>query len=153
VKLEPIFLAPRPIPKSMPTRRAWLLAGCAFAAGAVTGSACQSWFGAPSAGTPPAPLDPTHAWLRRICDDATPIEELLKHRLLLYLHIAKWRDDAMLWHGIDRLENTILSRIELADRRRMANELVLFLDRTQVKPADARSRWDLDGLRAIAGGR
>lgn len=152
MKLEPVFLvAPLPAPKSMPTRRAWLLAGGAFVAGTVTGSACQSWFGAQAA-APPPPVDPTHAWLRTLCDDGTPIEELLTNRAFLLLNLPKWSDDPLLWHGIDRLVGAARERSELPDRKRLALELAGFLENTEL-PADASLRWDLEALRAIGRGR
>lgn len=161
MKLQPVYLvAPMPAPKSMPTRRAWLLATGAFAVGAVAGSACQSWLGGDDAAPAPEPepepaaqaaLDPMQEWLRKVCDDGTGIEELIRHRLSLYMQLPKWRDDPLLWHGIDRLASVVLETAELADRRRLAFELSLFLQNAEL-PAGASDRWDLDALLAIARG-
>jgi hypothetical protein len=151
MKLEPVYLlAPKPAPKSMPTRRAWLLAGCAFAAGVVGGSACQSWFGVGKPETPPQ-IDPMRDWLQKVCADSTPIEQLLQYRLSLYMQLPKWSDDALLWRGIDRLVAIVMSKADLADRKRVALELLLFLENADL-PDDAAGRWDLESLRRIARG-
>jgi hypothetical protein len=90
-------------------------------------------------------------WLQKVCADSTPIEQLLQYRLSLYMQLPKWSDDALLWRGIDRLVAIVMSKADLADRKRVALELLLFLENADL-PDDAAGRWDLESLRRIARG-
>ena len=122
MRLEPVFLvAPRPKPPSIPTRRAFLMAGCAFAAGSIVGGACGYTIGAmgrgsdvgsASAGPAEIELKPTGDAdldeLQRLAVKA-PIDELWeKANLFLGTRSFSYRDDAILYRGVERLALEVL---------------------------------------------
>jgi hypothetical protein len=118
-----VFLvAPKPKPPSMPTRRAFLLAGGTFAIGSVLGAACGY-----SAGVERAKAAPTDAAapgveedlkpsgdveldeLRRLAVKA-PIEELMARANLLVACVrAEYKHDAILWRGVERVADALIA--------------------------------------------
>lgn len=126
MRLDPVFLvAPKPTPPSMPTRRAFLVAGATFSFGVAIGGACGYSVGAARAaaaapaGEPElessgdADLDE----LRRLAVKA-PIEELIERRLVFLSCVAKeYRRDAILWLGVERLAHTVQRDSQFPDRR------------------------------------
>ena len=125
MKLEPVFLlAPEPAPPSMPTRRAFLLAGGMFAAGSILGGSCGYALGV-SAGraaqepkdagkeAPAKPkLEPSGDveldYWRRLAVEA-PLDELFsKASAFLSVQLDDYRTDAILWVGIDRLTREVI---------------------------------------------
>lgn len=126
MKLEPVFLlAPEPAPPSMPTRRAFLLAGGMFAAGSILGGSCGYALGV-SAGraaqepkdagkeAPAKPkLEPSGDveldYWRRLAVEA-PLDELFsKASEFLAAQTFDYRSDRVLWVGIDRLSAELTS--------------------------------------------
>jgi hypothetical protein len=143
MKLEPVFLvAPKPKPPSMPTRRAFLLAGATFTLGAVTGGACGYSIGAAAAVPPAAEEIPPSGdveldELRRLAVKA-PIEELVERRLTFTNSVFKdYPTDELLWRGVGRLCDAVLAGHAMADRRLFARFLAQMIqqgDQRVTKP-------------------
>jgi len=120
MKLDAVFLvAPKPKPPSIPTRRAFLIAGGMFATGAMLGGACGYSIGAAVApgpavepGKEPEPdLVPSGDVeldeLRRLAVKA-PIEELVERASrFLQMRVQSYKTDAILWRGVDRLSREV----------------------------------------------
>jgi len=124
MRLDAVFLvAPKPKPPSIPTRRAFLIAGGMFATGAVLGGACGYSIGA-AAGSGPAAApgaepdlvpsgDVELDELRRLAVKA-PIEELVERGLLfLSMRVESYKTDAVLWRGVDRLSLAMVENASL----------------------------------------
>jgi len=130
MRIDPVFLvAPKPAPKAVPTRRAFLMAGGAFAFGSMIGGACGYSLGVAQG----APVEATAEKgggeelgssgdaqldeLRRLAVKA-PIEEF----------VAKWNpwwgefdftytSDPVLWKGLNRLAAWAIHQPERAERQ------------------------------------
>lgn len=157
MKLEPVYLVgPPPTPKTTTTRRAFLWASCAAVGAGAAGLASGLLLGGsgpePASPAQPTPEDARLKWLRGLCDDKTPLDELIRHRGSLMLYLPDYRDDALLWHGIERLGSAVIEDRNLTDRRRLAIELLAFLDHGLVAVG-----FDLQtlvqGLREVVRGR
>ncbi len=118
------FVAPKPKVPSMPTRRAFLLAGGMFLSGSMIGVSCGYSAGyaagksaaepkeASAAKAPEFDLSPSGDIeldeLRRLAVKA-PLDELFERGLLfLSSRVAPYKDDVILWHGVDRMSKEIL---------------------------------------------
>ena len=129
MRLEPVYLlAPKPKPPSMPTRRAILIAGSTFVAGFGVGGACGYAAGsrvAPAGESTSEPeLQPSGDAdldeLRRLAVKA-PIEELMQNAVVFAnLVRATYRDDEILWRGMDRIAAALISGYQIPDRRKAA---------------------------------
>ncbi|MCA8966690.1 MAG: hypothetical protein KDC48_17550 [Planctomycetes bacterium] len=116
MRIDPVFLvAPKPAPKAVPTRRAFLMAGGAFAFGSMIGGACGYSLGVAQG----APVEATAEKgggeelgssgdarldaLRRLAVKA-PIEELVKNWNEWFAYFdTEYQSDPVLWRGMDRL--------------------------------------------------
>lgn len=126
MKLDPIFVvAPPSSPRSMPTRRAFLIAGSTFTLGTAVGGACGYSIAAAASGSNGAAieesLEPSGDFeldeLRRLAVKA-PIEELLEKRLVFVNSLTKdYPMDRVLWRGVDRLSAAVLGGQAITDRR------------------------------------
>lgn len=111
------IVAPKPKVPSMPTRRAFLLAGSTFVVGACVGGAAVHALHAPvvdEAMTPTgnAELDE----LRRLAVRA-PIDELLrKGPPFLMAFTTTYPEDAVLWRGVLRMSDAMVAGTEV-DRK------------------------------------
>ncbi|MBL9075880.1 MAG: hypothetical protein JNL08_00165 [Planctomycetes bacterium] len=125
MRLDPVFVvAPEPTAPTMPTRRAFLLAGATFTFGAAIGGACGYSAGAAQAAGSAAPReeeltpsgDSDLDELRRLAVKA-PIEELIERRLVFLRSVgALYRRDDTLWRGVVRLSEAVRSRDGFPDR-------------------------------------
>lgn len=124
MKLDPVFLvAPQPNPPTMPTRRAFLIAGSTFTLGTAVGGACGYSIAAkpdPVAAGDVA-LEPTNDVeldeLRRLAVKA-PIAELIEKRLVFLNSLTKsYPKDEVLWKGASRLADAVLGNRPISDRR------------------------------------
>ncbi|MCA8973367.1 MAG: hypothetical protein KDC98_01530 [Planctomycetes bacterium] len=121
MKLEPVYLlAPEPEPPSMPTRRAFLLAGGMFAAGSICGGACGYTIGVVSSqgeekvGEFAPSGDRELDYWRNLAVKA-PLDELFARAPnFLTAQMADYKNDEVLWRGVDRLSHEIISN---PDRR------------------------------------
>ena len=140
MRIEPVYLvAPRPKPPSMPTRRAFLLAGSTFVCGLGIGGACGYAAGTARSGDDPVaddePLQPSGDALldelRRLAIQA-PIAELIAKRLdfLNHLH-ATYRTDAIAWRGVERLGDAVLRGEPIPNRRIFARWLAQLLENAE----------------------
>jgi hypothetical protein len=123
----------------MPTRRAFLLTGGAFAMGVGLGGACGYAAGVqrgqgdqverPAPDEPLAPSgDADLDELRRLAVKA-PIEELVEHRLtFVYTATTTYRSDKVLWRGIERLCDAALSSREIPNKRIFAKALAQVIE-------------------------
>jgi len=135
MRLEPVYLlAPKPKPPSVPTRRAFLIAGGTFFAGIGLGGACGYAAGSArsdgnsngdgNGDTRSDALTPTGDAnldeLRRLAMQA-PIEELTGQWLpfLTLLHDT-YQSDEFLWHGAKRICDEAINNQSLADRSKIA---------------------------------
>jgi hypothetical protein len=140
MRLDPIYVvAPTPPPPSMPTRRAFLLAGATFTLGAAVGGACGYSVGAAqAAATPPpeeVPASGDHELdeLRRLAVKA-PIEELIEKRLVFVNCLfADYPSDPILWRGAERLCNAVLEGQEMPQRRMFAVALAQVIEKGDPK--------------------
>lgn len=124
MRIEPVFLvAPRPDPTRVPTRRAFLFAGGAFAFGSVIGGACGYSIGAAKGSAVEATGEKASEQegeleksgdarldaLRRLAVKA-PVEDLVKNwnewSTDFYFD---YPEDAVLWKGADRLVDWALT--------------------------------------------
>jgi hypothetical protein len=151
MRIEPVYLvypparAPQP-----PTRRAFLLAGAAFAGGTLVGGACGYTVGARLAApvAEPEKLDVRLKELRRLAVDA-PVEEL----------VGKWGewfswfnfdypDDVVLWRGLDRLAEWALENQTVADEPILTMLLEMSkIDKRQPESTLKRSRARLQAVK------
>ncbi len=126
MRLDPVFVvAPKPVPPTVPTRRAFLVAGATFVFGAAVGGACGYSAGvasvaAKSADPAAAELEPSGDLeldeLRRLAVKA-PIEELIEKRLWFLRSVgAIYRRDDVLWEGLVRLSEAVRSNPKFPDR-------------------------------------
>ncbi len=165
MRLEPVFVvAPKAAP-SMSTRRAFLLAGGTFAAGATLGGACgyamgsQAAADAGSTAAPPSadpaadePLKPSGDVeldeLRRLAVKA-PIDELVKQERIFLTYFGRhYRNDEILWRGVERLCAEVLKRADYPERRIAAGVLAQMIEAGE--PGLKRLIGDrLQSLRAI----
>jgi hypothetical protein len=149
---EAVFVLARPKAPSMPTRRAFVIAGCTFAAGMVVGGACGYSAGVAADGerageTLPPTSDPDLHELRRLAVVA-PIDELIAHRgVFISLISDTYRSDAILWRGIDRLCEAVL-RGTVQNRRLLALALCGVIERGEEPHASARHH-QLEALRLV----
>ena len=150
MKLEPVYLvAPKRVP-SMPTRRAFLIAGGTFVLGSGLGGACGYAMGArpvdangkaTEGGVPvEAELEKSGDVeldeLRRLAVKA-PIAELLERRVMFVVAATKlYRTDAVVWKGIARMSDAILSTPSIVDRRVTAQYLAQEIERSDPKVRD-----------------
>ncbi len=149
MKLEPVYLvAPKPKPRSMPSRRAFLGMGLAFLGGGAIGSACGYSVGA--ARTPAAPasedaLTPSGNEeldeLRRLATKA-PIEELMgRGTQFTTLLATKYRADAIAWRGVDRIAKVLVEDLNRPRRRPLAVWLAGVIDEADPAIRDEHERW------------
>lgn len=125
MRLDPVYVvAPKPAPPSMPTRRAFLVAGSTFALGAAFGGACGYSLGVASASSDAPAAEPDLEpsgdadldELRRLAVKA-PIEELVEKRLVFLSCVAKeYRSDITLWMGVRRLASAVQAQPTFPDR-------------------------------------
>lgn len=112
MKLDPVYLlAPKPKPPSMPTRRAALIAGATFLAGAGLGSAC----GYAAGSSPAAAAENQEAeWLaptgdaqldelRRLAIKAPDDELWSKRNIFMDMLFTTYPNDTAAWSGVERL--------------------------------------------------
>lgn len=134
MKLDPVFIiAPKPKPPSMPTRRAFVLAGATFALGAAAGGACGYSLGAAANAQPEeeelAPSgDAELDELRRLAIKA-PISELVQHRLMYLNSLSRYyRKDEVLWRGFERLCDVVMQDAAFPERRLSARLLAQMIE-------------------------
>jgi hypothetical protein len=123
MKLDPVMLvAPTRDRASMPTRRAFLIAGGTFVLGSGFGGACGFAMGRGSVAAAPAEeLAPSGDVeldeLRRLAVKA-PIEELIERRMVFVELLRRsYRRDLVLWRGMKRLVDALLGDPRFPDRR------------------------------------
>lgn len=131
MRLEPVYLvAPRQTPPTMPSRRAFLLAGGAFVVGSAMGGACGYSLGVGSGGevAPESSGDATLDELRRLAVKA-PIEELVQQRMFFANTLVDhYRNDGILWDGTVRLAEALLRDPKFQDRRVFSRFLMQLID-------------------------
>jgi hypothetical protein len=111
----------------MPNRRAFLLAGSTFVFGGACGYALGSAGGSSNAAEetrlPPASGNAELDELRRLAVQAPIAELVAQHLAFMELLMDKYRDDAHLWRGVDRMVNHVLNTPTLAQRHIVAQLL------------------------------
>lgn len=134
MRIEPVYLVSPPARASQPpTRRAFLLAGAAFAGGTLVGGACGYTVGvqlaAPAAEQKEKP-DIRLKELRRLAVEA-PVEELVSKWAEWFSSFAtEYSDDPILWQGADRLAKWSLEN-QSATEPQLARMLVSLTFRDQ----------------------
>ena len=153
MRLDPIFVvAPVPPPPSMPTRRAFLLAGATFTLGTAVGGACGYSIAAKQEAVETEELassgDVELDELRRLAVKA-PIAELVERRLVFLNSLTKdYRKDEVLWRGVDRLAAAVLVDLSFPDRRVSARLIAQVIDLAD-PPFQARYAESAKKLRAV----
>ena len=111
-----------PSASSVPTRRAFVIAGATFVMGATLGGG-YGYSMAATRAAPPGHLEETPAGdaeleeLRWLAVKA-PIEELIERRLnFTYSAFRDYPEDPVLWQGIERLCDATLGGASIPDRR------------------------------------
>ena len=148
MRIEPIYLlAPKPKPPSIPTRRAFLIAGGTFFAGIGLGGACGYAAGIGASGneggtktknetgpTGDANLDR----LRWLAVDAS-IDVLIDNRnAFLNVLSSAYPKDLIAWQGVDRLVEAILDGRQLPNTRAFAQYLSQVIERGDPTVAESR---------------
>jgi len=139
MRLDPVFVvAPKPVPPTVPTRRAFLVAGATFVFGAAVGGACGYSAGVASV-APAKSADPADAELepsgdleldelRRLAVKA-PIEELIEKRLVFLNCLSKdYPRDRILWIGVRRLGERVLTDSKVSGRRLFSHFLAQVIE-------------------------
>lgn len=142
MRLDPVFVvAPKPKPPTMPTRRAFLLAGATFTFGAAVGGACGYSVGAEravgDAGEEDLASSGDHELdeLRRLAVKA-PIEELVEKRMIFLNSFTKvYPRDPYLWTGAGRLAKATIAGQPFSDRRLFARFLAQIIEGSDPKYA------------------
>ena len=124
MRLDPVFLVAPKTATTMPTRRAFLIAGSTFTFGTLVGGACGYSLGARAQPAPtPAEeeLKPSGDLeldeLRRLAVKA-PIAELTAKRVSFTFAVSNvYRRDEVLWRGIERLCAEVVANEKFSDRR------------------------------------
>ncbi|MBM4060664.1 MAG: hypothetical protein FJ265_06165 [Planctomycetes bacterium] len=115
MRIAPVYVIAPLAGKTLPTRRAFLLASGTFLAGTVVGGACGYSLGAARAGAAPqqepelpSSNDVELDELRRLAVKA-PIDELFEKALpFLHIRVSTYKNDEILWRGVDRLSKEII---------------------------------------------
>lgn len=144
MRLDPVFVvAPEPTAPTMPTRRAFLLAGATFTFGAAIGGACGYSAGAAQAAGSAAPReeeltpsgDSDLDELRRLAVKA-PIEELIERRLpFVNAVFADYPKDEILWRGVGRLCDVVLRDNSLPGRSSFSRALAQVIEKSEASGA------------------
>lgn len=128
MRLDAVFVvAPKPQPPSMPTRRAFLIAGSTFATGALLGGACGYSIGAamnsssstasPAAEPELVPSGDVELDYYRELAVKAPISDLVNERLNFLNALTKvYPKDEILWRGVARLCDEVAARENFPDR-------------------------------------
>ena len=145
MRLEPVQLvAPEPSPSPMASRRAFLIAGGTFFAGLGLGGRLASGAGSVAEEPHALPLpedDQLLAELRELATDRS-MEELIESRLtLLHFVRSRYRDDALLMRGVERLARACITLPEFPDR---------FVSSRSIASAIDASRAASPSLREVA---
>lgn len=121
-----VFVRPAPKVPSMPTRRAFVIAGCTFAAGIAVGGACGYSAGVavgagsgrdPASDEIPKSGDAELDELRRLAVKA-PIDELMGHSsLFIELATRRYDRDEVLWKGVERVCDALLAGHQVTNSR------------------------------------
>jgi hypothetical protein len=165
MKIDPIYLlAPEPKPPSMPTRRAFLLAGGTLVIGAVAGGACGYSMGLaaqPNGGQEPKPAnaaakveeelktsgDAELDYWRQVAVKA-PLDELFaKGVMFLSVRVSDYPKDPVLWQGVERMIAEVIGN----ESRVVDEGLVGFLASqviSSARPAEPSLREFVPVLRA-----
>ena len=138
MRLEPVYLvASKPKPPSIPTRRALLIAGGAMLAGLAIGGAGgyaasstrrvregdEDGRNASTAEPQARAEDLTLDQLRHLATDA-PIGELMRRSILILTLLRDtYPDDAILWHGAERIGAELCANADIDNRRILARWL------------------------------
>jgi hypothetical protein len=166
MKIDAVYLlAPEPKPPSIPTRRAFLLAGGTLVIGALAGGACGYSMGLaarpngggeqkPAAGAPQAKVeeelktsgDAELDYWRQVAVKA-PLDELFaKGVMFLGVRVRDYPQDPILWLGVERMVRELD-----ANPLRTADEIVLMLLPAQIdsqsRPAEPSLREFVPALR------
>ncbi len=124
MKLDPVYLVAPSSAPSMPTRRAFLIAGTTFTLGTAVGGACgysigaaRSTDAAPAEQDLPPSGDVELDELRRLAVKA-PIEELVEKRNNFLASLSRdYRNDEVLWRGVERLTARVIADNSFPQRR------------------------------------
>ncbi|MCR9244617.1 MAG: hypothetical protein NXI31_06265 [bacterium] len=162
MKLQPVYLlAPEPEPKSMTSRRAFLLAGCTFATGTLIGGACGYSLGASrGSGEPEDPKkvgsndevelkstgDSTLDELRRLAIKAPVGDLCAKADLFMNLKGLDYPDDPVLWQGMGRLMEEAVNNPNQPFERNTLSLLIRFVEKAN-PPQELRLDRYLPALR------
>jgi len=146
MRLDAVFVtAPKAKDPAMPTRRAFLLAGCTFTLGTAVGGACGYSLGSTAmpVATPrpeedlPSSGDVELDELRRLAVKA-PIAELVEKRQIFMVSLWEYKTDDILWKGVDRLSDAVLRDPSFPDRRIFA---AILIQTFQKAAPDRRSKY------------
>jgi hypothetical protein len=145
MRLEPVYLVGGKKKPSMPTRRAFLMAGSTLVLGVGVWGACgysvglrvgRSEAAGREAGLPPTSGDARLDELRRLALVA-PIEELAaKWLVFVDTYAQEYRDDSDLPRGVARLIDYVIQNSSLPDRRTMALVLADVVERGRPRLRD-----------------
>ena len=147
MRLDAVFVvAPKPKPPSIPTRRAFLIAGGTFATGALLGGACGYSIGAAmnASGSTTSPAgepelvpsgDVELDELRRLAVKA-PISELVEKGLLfLTIRVESYKTDPILWRGVDRLAVAMSENANLPITYELVGVVMATIEQGQPPPS------------------
>ncbi len=135
-----VFVRPAPKVPSMPTRRAFVIAGCTFAAGIAVGGACgySAGVGAAQSSAPTDKLestgDPDHDEFRRVARG--PLDELMAVHLPFVNHArSAYVDDPVMWQGVSRIVDALIAGHPVENRRASARWIAQVIEQSKVEHA------------------
>jgi hypothetical protein len=145
MKLEPVYLVgPKKKQPSMPSRRAFLMAGGALCFGTVFGGACGYALGSARAEAASEELAPSGDAdldeLRRLAVKA-PLEELVRHAVpFLSERALRYHGDKTLWVGLGRIARAVVAQPDRFE------SYVVIMTRTAIEDGNPPEELRLDDL-------
>lgn len=158
MKLEPVYLlAPRPRP-TMPSRRAFLWMGLAFAGGSVLGTACgysmrsavaaERPVSATAGAEPEVTGDSTLDELHRLAV-AAPIEELMDRAVGFVGNATQdYPGDPVLWRGMGRIAEQLVRDPKAPSRRALGRVVAQAIESARAGEGAGYVDW-VPSLRAL----
>jgi len=138
-----VFVRPAPKVPSMPTRRAFVIAGCTFAAGIAVGGACGYSAGVavgagsgrdPASDEIPKSGDAELDEFRRVAKG--PLDELMAVHLPFVNHArSAYADDPVMWQGVGRIVDALIAGHPVENRRASARWIAQVIEQSKVEHA------------------
>ena len=125
-------------PLSTATRRALLGMGFAFLGGAIVGGSCgYSFASTAETGGPGSTGDPEQDRLQALARHGSDAELMAVSRPFVVALVRTYPEDAVLWHGVDRIAQILVADDQAPERGVMARWLVQVIECAETEAADS----------------